>query len=194
MYSAEISPNTSTITRTIGTRGPQQEQKRQPGQRTSVSYKYERLDISLEYTTYSVNKQPQKVQETKSPETNKTGFILNEKERIKDEILEQTKQLLKEFFDQNPEDLEDIQQGIIPEYFNVNNTARRILNIFFSKYEEEDVKLFAEHARTIINQAYNDVEKMAGALPDIVQQTKEKVLGMLEDFENGNDINDFLNG
>lgn len=102
------------------------------------------------------------------------------------------KQSLEEFFAQNPEALEQIQQGEIPEYFNVENTAKRILDIYFSRYNGEDREEFAENAKSIISQAYGEVEGMVGMLPDIVQKTRDKIYEVLDRFANGEDVSDFI--
>jgi len=39
------------------------------------------------------------------------------------------KESLKEYFDENPDALEKIEQGEIPEYWNKENTAKRIFDI-----------------------------------------------------------------
>lgn len=99
---------------------------------------------------------------------------------------------LKDFFEANPEAAEEISNGEIPEYFNVENTGRRILDIYFSRYDGEDRQEFAARARGIIEQAYSDVSSMMGGLPDIVQQTREYVLDVLDRFAAGEDVSDAI--
>ena len=103
------------------------------------------------------------------------------------------KQSLKDFFVNNPEALEQIELGEIPEYFNVENTAKRILDIYFSQYNGEDKAEFAERAKSIISQAYGEVEGMVGMLPGIVQETRDKIYEVLDKFANGEDVSDFIN-
>jgi hypothetical protein len=104
----------------------------------------------------------------------------------------EVKQSLNEFFVNNPEALVDIEAGKIPEYFNVENTAKRILDIYFSQYNGEDKKAFVERAKGIISQAYSEVEQMVGTLPDIVIQTRDKVYEILDKFANGGEVSDFI--
>jgi len=194
MYVSEIRPEAQTYTQAITNKTPREKDQNSRQSEVSLSYRYEKLEINIEYTTYSFKNKPAKAENANSPHKMETSSILNEKSRIRDEILEQTKQLLAEFFEQNPEALEEVQQGQIPEFFNVDNTARRMLNIFFSKYNGEDPGSYAEYVKSIIEQAYSDVESMVGGgLPDIVQQTREKVFQLIDDFANGEDITNFLN-
>lgn len=139
-------------------------------------------------------------------ENNLPENLAKTKEDIRKEIESQTiqllskylegfpevKQSLNEFFVNNPEALKDIEAGKIPEYFNVDNTAKRILDIYFSRYNGEDKKAFAERAKGIISQAYSEVEQMVGILPDIVIQTRDKVYEILDKFANGGDISDYV--
>lgn len=104
----------------------------------------------------------------------------------------EVKESLKEFFTNNPEALQQIEKGEIPEYFNVENTAKRILDIYFSRYNGEDKEEFAEYARNIISQAYGEVEGMVGTLPGIVQETRDKIYEVLDKFANGEDVSDFI--
>ena len=149
------------------------------------------------------NKDKNNLQEV---ENNLPENLVKTKEDIRKEIELQTiqllskyldefpevKQSLNEFFVNNPEALEDIEAGKIPEYFNVENTAKRILDIYFSQYNGEDKKAFVERAKGIISQAYSEVEQMVGTLPDIVIQTRDKVYEILDKFANGKDVSDFI--
>ncbi len=175
------------------------------------SYK---VTLSMESTTvkntYTVevnglneNKDKNNLQEV---ENNLPENLVKTKEDIRKEIELQTiqllskylegfpevKQSLNEFFVNNPEALVDIEAGKIPEYFNVENTAKRILDIYFSQYNGEDKKAFVERAKGIISQAYSEVEQMVGTLPDIVIQTRDKVYEILDKFANGGEVSDFI--
>ncbi|RKY89632.1 hypothetical protein DRQ09_00985 [candidate division KSB1 bacterium] len=175
-------------------RRPQLKESKSTGSEISISYRYEKIDIRFQYKTYRKEKNSDQIEKPINKKDITPSLIFSQKEKIKNEILEQTKQLLARFFEKNPEALKEIQQGKIPEYFNVENTARRILNIFFSRYDGEDPEVFVDRVKKIINQAYKDVENIiGGSLPEIVQKTKEKVLQMLDDFAGGKDITDFLN-
>jgi len=97
---------------------------------------------------------------------------------------------LRDFFTRHPEAAKDIAKGEIPEYFNVENTGRRILDIYFSQFDGNDREAFAERARGIIEQAYGEVSELTGGLPDIVEQTKAYVLETLDKFAAGEDVSD----
>ena len=95
--------------------------------------------------------------------------VVQLREKIHNEILAQVKEFLTGFFEKNPEAVERISKGEIPEYFNVDNTTRRILNIYFSRFEEgQNKEEFVAHAKDIIKQAYGDVEGLVRELPEIV--------------------------
>jgi len=107
--------------------------------------------------------------------------------------MEQVKISLRSFFEENPEAVEQVSKGEIPNHFNVENTARRILDIYFSRYKEGDNKAdFAARAKEIINTAYAQVQEMIGDLPEIVLETQKKVMNILDKFSHGEDISDFI--
>ena len=160
----------------------------------SPAYLYEKTDLSLTLSTYGNEKKSTVIEQPPNTEKNLLSGSAQEKERIKNEIIEQTRALLAEFFEENPEALKDIEAGKIPDHFNAENTARRILNIYFSRYEGEDPKTFVEQVRALIEQAYQDVEQIIGGeLPGIVQETRELIFDLLDDFAEGEDISEFLN-
>jgi len=137
--------------------------------------------------------QIQESQTTDEKPINQTAETAQLKQAIHAEVLAQVKDFLGAYFKEHPEDVEKISRGEIPDYFNVDNTARRILDIYFSRYQEgEDKGEFVKRAKGIIEQAYGDVEKMVGTLPDIVQKTREKVMEILDNFAQGGDISDFM--
>lgn len=183
----------------------------QPIVYSNESYK---VTLSMELTTVkntytaevnrlNENKDKNNIQEV---ENNLPENLPKTKEDIRKEIELQTiqlltkylnefpevKQSLNEFFINNPEALKDIESGKIPEYFNVENTAKRILDIYFTQYNGEDKKEFADRARGIISQAYSEVEQMVGSLPDIVIKTRDKVYEILDKFASGEDVSDFI--
>ena len=97
---------------------------------------------------------------------------------------------LGDFFRNNPEALQDISEGKVPDYFNVDNTARRILDIYFQRYDGGDRQAFVDRAKGIVNQAYSEVEGEVGALPDIVNETRNKIMDVLDRFAAGEDVSD----
>jgi len=109
----------------------------------------------------------------------------------------ETKKVIKEqlalFFGSNitgaPELGEDeatVLEGI-PEYWNKENTARRIFSIALMGYQEgSDREEFADKAIAMVKQAYNDVGSMLGyEFPELVMDTRQAVLDALEQFKGG---------
>jgi len=87
------------------------------------------------------------------------------------------------FFAENPDALEKVKNGEIPDYFNVENTGDRILDIWLSDYDvETSVEEFVELVRNYINKAYSQVSGMFSGLPQLVQDTKEYVMRELDAF------------
>ena len=170
--------------------------KSNPAIAGSVTFK--RTEITIDYTVYTRTGRTEEIPDRDSlqriastePDVAEIAILRAD---IQAEILEQVKAFLGTFFEKNPEAAEEISQGIIPEYFNVDNTARRILNIYFARFEQgEDKVAFAERAISIIKQAYGDVESIVGGLPEIVLQTRSKVMEILDIFAQGGDISDFM--
>jgi hypothetical protein len=162
----------------------------------SVAVTFEHREETLSFAVYSKKSDAQKqpnTQQADDVKLNQTSETAQLKQLIHAEVLAQVKVFLGAYFKEHPEDLQAISQGEIPEYFNVDNTTRRILDIYFSRYQEgEDKSEFVKRAKSIIEQAYGDVEKMVGTLPDIVQQTRSKVNELLDKFAQGGDISDFM--
>ncbi|MFC1553835.1 hypothetical protein ACFL7D_04290 [candidate division KSB1 bacterium] len=167
----------------------------------SISVTYEHIKISAEKNFYdkfgkvqeSNGQETEKIQENKPQKELNNGEVAEIKQLIHEEVLKQVKGFLGAFFEENPEAVEQISRGEIPEYFNVENTAKRILDIYFVRFEEgEDREEFVARAKSIINQAYGDVEGMVGDLPDIVQKTREKIMGILDRFAQGEDVSEFM--
>ncbi len=75
----------------------------------------------------------------------------------------------------------------IPEYWNVENTARRIFAIALLGYQEgSDRVAFADRAIAMIKPAYREVGSALGfELPELVLDTRQAVLGALEQFRGG---------
>lgn len=114
---------------------------------------------------------------------------------IREDILSKTKALLFKTFEENPEFVEQIKNGIIPDYFNEKNTASRILDIYLPHYQEgDDKESFVKHAKSLISQAYGEVTEINnGGLPDLVNRTRELVFEKLDAFFNGESIEDIYN-
>lgn len=171
-------------------------QANEPGVFGSVSVVYERTEITAEYSLYTSDGNAGNSAVIQTGTTNgelSAAEVAGLREAIHAEVLAQVKYFLGVFFEENPEAVEQVSRGEIPEYFNVENTARRILDIYFAYYEEgQERTAFVERAKSIIEQAYGDVEGMVGVLPDIVQQTREKVMEILDTFANGGDISEFM--
>ena len=171
----------------------------------SSEFKFSAVNITYTEEGNKLNKNEEKNSLQRTIGDSKEN-LAKTKEDIRKEIELQTVQLLKkylekfpevkrslkEFFENNSEALDQIKAGEIPEYFNVENTAKRILDIYFSKYNGEDKKTFAEHARSIISQAYSEVEQIVGTLPNIVIQTRDKVYEILDKFVKGEDVSEFI--
>ena len=178
------------------------------GHKVSLSAEYKTASFSAVYTKDGNNTdKAAENNEIQKPSDNSSQSLGATKTEIKKQIEMQTyqllkqymnkspelKQSLKDFFVNNPKALEQIGRGEIPEYFNVENTAKRILDIYFSQYNGENKAEFAKRAKSIISQAYGEVEGIAGTLPGIVQQTRDKIYEVLDKFANGKDTSDFIN-
>ncbi len=163
----------------------------------SIAVSFEHTEINAEYSFYDVKgrlSNQEQIQQISNKEEIGVSDVAKLKDLIHKEVMAQVKDSLGAFFIENPEAAEQVSRGEIPEYFNVENTARRILNIYFSRYEEgEDKQAFVERAKEIINQAYSDVEGIAGDLPEIVLQTRDKIMDILDKFAAGEDISNFMN-
>lgn len=162
----------------------------------SASVTYERTEISIEFSTYSldeIKKNAEKADKKIEPKDSSIAETAQLKAQIHDEVLKQVKGFLGNFFEENPEAVEQVSRGEIPEYFNVENTARRILDIYFNYYQEgDDKEAFVERAKGIIEQAYGEVAGLVGELPGIVLDTKQKVMEILDAFANGENISGFM--
>lgn len=87
------------------------------------------------------------------------------------------------YFTANPEDWEQVQNGIVPDHFNVENTGQRILDIWMGGIDESgDIAAQVEEIKSNINMAYGDVSGMLGGLPTLVTDTQEWIMGQLDDF------------
>ncbi len=154
--------------------------------------------LSIESTTYSrpENLKNKEDYQIKSGKENKdTVFsVAGERERIKKQIIEQTRELLSSYFKENPEAAKEVSQGKIPDYFNEENTARRILNLWIPHYDGADKKAAADEIKSYINQAYGEVGEMAGDFPEIVLKTKDLIMDLLDQWGSGEDLQNFLGG
>ncbi len=90
---------------------------------------------------------------------------------------------LGKFFAENPEALEQVKNGEVLEYFNVENTGQRILDIWLPGYDESiDLEEWIEKVKKYVERAYGEVSAIFNGLPDPVMQTKEYVLMKLDEF------------
>lgn len=145
--------------------------------------------------------------EIEAPVASRYSVILAIKNQIDDQVKEiteyynkifneniesqNTKKSLKEYFEENPEDLEKIEQGEVPEYWNKENTAKRIFDIALQSFNEDSSREdFYESSTKMVKQAYAEVEKLVGDLPDLVNATRESVLKGLEEFRDGKEISE----
>lgn len=102
------------------------------------------------------------------------------------------KEELGAYFTENPDALEAVANGEIPEYWNMENTAGRMFSIVIAGFNEEtDLEGFYEKALDFVNQAYDEVSFMIGFdFPPVVQDTKEALLNGLEQLKDGVPIED----
>ncbi len=80
----------------------------------------------------------------------------------------------------------------VPEYWNKENTARRIFSIAMMGYTEGmDREEFADKAIEMVKQAYSDVGSALGfEFPKLVTDTRQAVLDALEQFKGGGALSD----
>lgn len=90
---------------------------------------------------------------------------------------------LHAYFQENPEDWQQVQMGIIPDYFNIENTGDRILDIWLgdSKGTGSSVE-FLNNVKDMINQAYGEVTGMLGELPQLVLDTQAYIEKQLDEL------------
>jgi len=87
------------------------------------------------------------------------------------------------YFTANPEDWEQVQNGIVPDHFNMENTGQRILDIWMGGIDESgDISAQVDEIKSNINMAYGDVSSMLGGLPGLVTDTQDWIMGQLDDF------------
>ena len=92
---------------------------------------------------------------------------------------------LASYFINNPEDWQKVQSGNVPDYFNVENTGNRILDIWLPKNEVNEVDI--EFVKSSINRAYSEVAGMfGGKLPQLVLDTQEYVLQKFDEYSQNN--------
>ena len=87
------------------------------------------------------------------------------------------------YFTEHPEDLAQVQKGEIPDYFNVKNTAQRILQIWVGdKPPEGSSTEWLQDIKDLIGQAYQEVTGMLGELPQLVLDTKDYIENQLDQW------------
>ncbi len=87
---------------------------------------------------------------------------------------------------------EAVAIGGVPEYWNQENTARRIFSIAMMGYTDDmDREEFADKAIEMVKQAYSDVRSLLGfEFPKLVTDTRQAVLDALEQFKGGGTLNE----
>ena len=93
---------------------------------------------------------------------------------------------LGDYFANNSEDWEKVQNGIVPEYFGVEKTAQRILDIWVPKNPNGPIDV--DYVKGYINQAYSEVAQMfGGKLPQLVLDTQQYIMERLDEYETDNE-------
>ncbi|MFP4547450.1 MAG: hypothetical protein ACLFQM_04915 [Fidelibacterota bacterium] len=109
----------------------------------------------------------------------------------KSEVAQKSKEALSEYFTSNPEDLKEIEKGNIPEYWNQENTAKRIFDIAVQGYKKDmNIEDFGKKAEDFVTKAYEEVENLIGNMPDLVKETREAVMNGLDQFRDGTPISE----
>jgi len=87
-------------------------------------------------------------------------------------------------FAANPGDLRQVQAGIVPDHFNVENTGQRILDIWKQSLNEEtDVNTWVANTKEMISLAYSEVGGMIGSLPQLVLDTRDYIMQELDNMK-----------
>jgi len=87
------------------------------------------------------------------------------------------------YYADHPDDWKKVQLGIVPDYFNVENTGKRILDIWMPQDGTAMDAAGVERARQNIIKAYSEVSEMFGnKLPQLVLDTKEYILEKLSEM------------
>lgn len=90
---------------------------------------------------------------------------------------------LNAYFAAHPEDWEKIGLGEIPDYFNVENTGQRILDIWIgTEPPDANVDEWIEEVKSLIGQAYDEISAMFGGLPQLVLDTQAYVYERLDQY------------
>jgi len=88
------------------------------------------------------------------------------------------------YYSEHPEDLKKVQLGIVPDYFNAENTGDRILKSWFPENQGPKTQNEIERAEKNITKAYSEVSTMFGdKLPQLVLDTKEYILGKVNEMK-----------
>lgn len=113
-----------------------------------------------------------------------------------DKLVGQAQSDLKNYFQENPDALDEIAQGRIPEYWNAANTATRLFNILLAGYNESiSRETFYEKAMALTDQAYGEVHTLIGHdFPDLVLKTRSVLEDALKQFKDGADPSQIVFG
>lgn len=111
-----------------------------------------------------------------------------------DSLVTKTQGELNTYFAENPEALAEIKSGNMPEYWNVQNTSKRMFSIVMAGYDgSSDVSSFYDKAVDFVNQAYGEVKEMIGfEFPQLVLDTKEALMNGLEQFKEGKSLSEIV--
>lgn len=114
--------------------------------------------------------------------------------KISEQFQGKTIEALNEFFVSEPGAIKEVQKGSVPEYWNVENTGRRIVDIALAGFSEGmDREEFYERAKGLITGAYDDVHSMLSFdYPELVKNTREAVLAALDQFKEGVDVGELV--
>lgn len=90
---------------------------------------------------------------------------------------------LNAYYNAHPADWQKVLNGEIPDYFNVENTGERILNIWIGNNSDEPMSASQlQEIKSNIGKAYSDVSKMLGGLPGLVTNTQDYINKRLDDL------------
>lgn len=110
------------------------------------------------------------------------------KELTDQEILNQSRELLEAYYSQNPEAKELVDQGVVPDYWGVEQTGQRIFDLLVNAFGGDDPEAFVAQARAVLETAYGDAERIFGALPGLVGDTRQALFAALEAVANGTSL------
>lgn len=110
------------------------------------------------------------------------------------ELVEGAKENLHAYFSENQQALEEVANGQVPEYWNVENTAKRLFEIVTAGVgDETERQAFYDKAVDFVNKAYDDVKLVIGfEFPPLVKDTREALMNGLEQFRDGTALDEIV--